>query len=213
MRLKTKVFFFFYFSSSYFFGMSGERWALFELSGPRARCHAMDCKNGLSRHAPGARNSCLRRDDRRQREPNWSTWIFHYSLIYCLTNPAHYHGSGWQDPTVRRQLVSGVENWHIWSWAVFSLSVYYYYRLFNIPKQLEIVMNNKQRASLSKPVERDTACGKNRGVFNINPHFSHYLEKTKQHADKLGDMRLLRQWHASTVDEKDIKRKVSHKAV
>lgn len=30
-------------------------------------------------------------------------------------------------------------------------------------------MNNKQRASLSKPVERDTACGYNRGVFNITP--------------------------------------------
>lgn len=148
--------------------MRGGRRALSELSGPSARCHAMDCKNGLSRHAPGARNSCSRRDDPRQREPNWSTWIFHYSLIYCLTNPAHYHGSGWQDPTVRRPF-SGVENWPIWSWAVFSLSVYYYYRLFNIPKQLEIVMNNKQRASLSKPVERDTACGKNRGVFNIAP--------------------------------------------
>lgn len=92
-------------------------------AGPCARCHAMDCKNGLSRHAPGARNSCSRRHDRRQREPNWSTWIFHYSLIYCLTNPAHYRGSGWQDPTVRRQLVSGVENWPIWSWAVFFLSV------------------------------------------------------------------------------------------
>ncbi len=74
-------------------------------AGSSARCHAMDCKNGLSRHAPGARNSCSRRDDRRQREPNWSTWIFHYSLIYCWTNPAHYRGSGWQDPTARRQLV------------------------------------------------------------------------------------------------------------
>lgn len=158
--LKLKFFFIFYFFIIVFFSGWDDEEELCLNAGPCARCHAMDCKNGLSRHALGARNSCSRRDDRRQREPNWSTWIFHYSLIYCLTNPAHYRGSGWQDPTVRRQLVSGVENWPIWSWAVFfSLCVYYYYGLFNVPKQLEIVMNNKQRASLSKPVERDTACG------------------------------------------------------
>lgn len=106
----------------FFFGDERTEKSFVWAQDPSARCHAMDCKNGLSRHAPGARNSCSRRDDRRQREPNWSTWIFHYSLIYCLTNPAHYRGSGWQDPTARRWLVSGVENCPIWSWAVFSLS-------------------------------------------------------------------------------------------
>lgn len=50
---------------------------------------------------------------------NWSTWIFHYSLIYCLTKSHSLSEPCCLEASRHAQLVSGVENWPIWSWAVY----------------------------------------------------------------------------------------------